>query len=158
MPVYTIRRANTGDTDAIMDLLAQVNRVHYEGRPDLFKLATKYSPDELAVIFADDIRPVFVYADEQGRVLGHAFCELQRHENSRLMTDIKTLYIHDLCVDEAARGHHVGKTLYEYVVAYARGLGCYNVALNVWTLNQSALRFYEKCGLTPQKIGMEKIL
>ena len=32
------------------------------------------------------------------------------------------------------------------------------LTLNVWSCNESALRFYEKCGLLPQKIGMEKIL
>ena len=36
--------------------------------------------------------------------------------------------------------------------------GCYNLTLNVWTLNTGAMRFYEKCGLVPQKIGMESIL
>ena len=34
----------------------------------------------------------------------------------------------------------------------------YNVTLNVWSLNESAMKFYEKCGLKSQKIGMETIL
>ncbi|MBQ9299387.1 MAG: GNAT family N-acetyltransferase [Clostridia bacterium] len=157
--MYTIRRAETRDTDTVMRLLVQVNMVHHNGRPDLFKgPATKYTPRELAEIFADDQRPVFVYEDQAGQVLGYAFCVLQQHVGSNLMTDIKTLYIDDLCVEEQARGKHVGSALYQYVLQYARSIGCYNVTLNVWTLNQKALRFYEHCGLTPQKIGMEKIL
>ena len=55
-------------------------------------------------------------------------------------------------------GQGVGRALYEYVVDFARRAGCYNLTLNVWSCNPSALRFYEKCGLTPQKIGMETIL
>ena len=74
------------------------------------------------------------------------------------MTDIKTLYIDDICVDENARGRHVGKALYDYVINYAKEYGCYNVTLNVWSCNPSALKFYEKMGLVPQKIGMEKII
>ena len=74
------------------------------------------------------------------------------------MTDIRTLYIDDLCVDERHRGCGVGRLLYEYVLDYARSAGCYNVTLNVWSCNEAAMRFYEKCGLRPQKIGMEKIL
>ena len=74
------------------------------------------------------------------------------------MTDIKTLYIDDLCVDESARGTHIGKALYESVLDYARKTGCYNVTLNVWAGNVGALKFYEKAGLEIQKIGMEKIL
>ena len=155
--MHTIRRARIGDTAAVMELLSQVNRVHYEGRPDLFKLGTKYTPQELADIFADDQRPVFVY-ESDGRVLGYAFCVLQQHIGSHLMTDIKTLYIDDLCVEQQARGMHIGTALYRHVLDYARQIGCYNVTLNVWALNQDAMKFYQKCGLTPQKVGMEQIL
>ena len=157
--MYTIRRAEARDTDTVMGLLLQVNMVHHNGRPDLFKgPATKYTPRELAEIFADERRPAFVYEEEGGLVLGYAFCVLQQHVGSNLMTDIKTLYIDDLCVEEQARGKHVGTALYQYVLQYAKSIGCYNVTLNVWSLNQDALRFYQHCGLVPQKIGMEKIL
>nr|MCR4790816.1 GNAT family N-acetyltransferase [Treponemataceae bacterium] len=67
-------------------------------------------------------------------------------------------YIDDLCVDENIRGQHIGKSLYDYVLQFAKEEGCYNLTLNVWTLNPNAMKFYEKCGLLPQKIGMEKIL
>ncbi len=36
--------------------------------------------------------------------------------------------------------------------------GCYNVTLNVWAGNDSAMRFYEAIGMRVQKIGMETIL
>lgn len=154
-----IRRAQARDTQAVLRLLVQVNMVHHNGRPDLFKgPATKYTAEELQGIFADAQRPVFVYADDADQVLGYAFCVLQQHVNSQLMTDVKTLYIDDLCVDEACRGQGIGAALYEHALAYARGVGCYNVTLNVWAFNQGALRFYQKCGLAPQKICMEKIL
>ena len=74
------------------------------------------------------------------------------------MTDIKTLYIDDLCVDEAARGAHIVKALYEYVINFAKEQGYYNVTLNVWADNVNAVKFYEKVGLKVQKIGMEIIL
>ena len=154
----TIRRAEERDIPDVLDLLVQVNMVHHNGRPDLFKgPATKYGAEELRAIFADDGRPVFVY-DEGGRVLGYAFCVFQQHVGSQLMTDVKTLYIDDMCVNETQRGKHIGTALYRHALDFARQSGCYNVTLNVWSCNPSALRFYEKCGLVPQKIGMEKIL
>lgn len=154
----TIRPAENRDIPDVLNLLVQVNMVHHNGRPDLFKgPATKYDAGELRAIFADGSRPVFVY-DEDGRVLGYAFCVFQQHVGSQLMTDIKTLYIDDLCVDENQRGKHIGSALYNHVLDFARQSGCYNVTLNVWSCNPGALEFYEKCGLTPQKIGMEKIL
>ena len=154
-----IRRATTGDMPGINDLLRQVLEVHHKGRPDLFKGgAKKYTDSELAEIIADDRRPIFVAVNEENKVLGYAFCVFIQHENNNILTDIKTLYIDDLCVDEARRGEHIGRALYDYVVSFAKETGCYNLTLNVWSCNESAMRFYEKCGLLPQKVGMEKIL
>lgn len=154
-----IRRALERDMDGINKLLLQVAMVHHKGRPDLFKAGTrKYTDEELKAIIADDSKPILVAADNGGNVLGYAFCVFQQHINSNILTDIKTLYIDDLCVDENIRGQHIGKSLYEAVLAFAKEHCCYNVTLNVWSCNETAMRFYESCGLLPQKVGMEKIL
>lgn len=153
-----IRRACENDIDDILKLLVQVNMVHHIARPDLFNgPATKYTKDELKEILKDDFRPIFVYF-ENGHVLGYAFCVHIQHLNDNILTDIKTLYIDDLCVDENQRGKHIGKALYEYVLEYAKENDYYNVTLNVWSGNDSAMKFYESVGLSVQKIGMEKIL
>lgn len=154
-----IRPAEERDIPGIMELLVQVNMVHHKGRPDLFKgPTTKYSPEELKAILRHPQTPVFVYADEKDAVLAHCFCVVKQEKNDRLLTDIKTLYIDDLCVSEKCRGQHIGESVYQYVKNYAKSIGCYNITLNVWTLNPGAMRFYEKCGLVPQKVGMETIL
>ena len=155
----TIRRAVPGDIAALSRLLCQVLEVHHRGRPDIFKGGVrKYTNEELTVLVADDTCPIFVAVNEENAVMGYAFCKFQQHVNDNILTDIKTLYIDDLCVDEGLRGQHVGRALYDFCVDFARQTGCYNLTLNVWACNQGALRFYEKCGLLPQKIGMEKIL
>jgi len=154
-----IRRAQEKDMPDILRLLSQVLEVHHQGRPDLFKGGVrKYTDSELAELIKDDSKPIFVGVDETERVLGYAFCIFVQHIANNILTDIKTLYIDDLCVDEEIRGQHVGKQLYEYVLGFAREQGCYNVTLNVWALNEGAMKFYEACGLKPQKIGMETIL
>lgn len=101
--------------------------------------------------------PIFV-AEKNNEILGYVFCIYQQFINNNNMTDVKTLYIDDLCVDELARDQHIGKILYDYVIEFARENGFYNVTLNVWADNKNALKFYEKLGLKIQKIGMEKIL
>lgn len=154
-----IRRAEEKDMDGINKLLCQVLMVHHNGRPDLFKgNVKKYTDKELLEIIRDDRKPIFVGVDDNEAVLGYAFCVFRQHINDNILTDIKTLYIDDLCVDENIRGQHIGRQLYEYVLAFAKESGCYNVTLNVWSCNEDAIQFYEKCGLVPQKIGMEKIL
>lgn len=155
-----IRRAEQRDIPDIMKLLVQVDMVHHNGRPDLFKgPATKYSEAELAEILQNDKTPVFVCTDETDTlVLGHAFCIEQQHIGDRVLTDIKTLYIDDICVEETARRQGIASRLYEAVLVYARETGCYNVTLNVWACNPDAQAFYESRGMKPQKIGMETVL
>lgn len=154
-----IRRAEEGDMAGINDLLFQVLMVHHNGRPDLFKEGCKkYTDEELKALIYNDNTPIFVAVNKDQQVAGYAFCVFQQHIDNHILTDIKTLYIDDLCVDEKIRGQHIGKKLYESVLQFAKEQGCYNVTLNVWSLNESAMKFYEACGLVPQKIGMEKIL
>ena len=104
----------------------------------------------------DDSKPVFVFDD--GEVQGYAFCQVSEIRNNQLLEDIKTLYIDDICVDENARGKHVGKALYEYVRDYAKSIGCNNITLNVWEGNEPALHFYRNMGMQVQKTTMEIIL
>lgn len=153
-----IRKANVKDIDEIMKLLRQVLAIHHNGRPDIFKAnATKYTADELKEILADEARPVLVAVDGEN-IVGYAFCIYQQHKDDNILTDIKTLYIDDLCVDEGCRGQHIGKELYNAVLALAKESDCYNVTLNVWSFNESAQKFYTACGMTPLKTVMEKIL
>ena len=152
-----IRKASKKDIQRIIELLHQVNMVHHVIRPDLFKpYTTKYNEQELEVMLNDDSKPIFVFDDN--RVLGYAFCQVTEVRNDQLLEDIKTLYIDDICVDENARGQHVGKALYEYVRDYARSIGCNHITLNVWEGNEPALRFYRSMGMQVQKTTMEVIL
>ncbi len=151
-----IRRATVKDMPQINRLLHQVLNVHHNGRPDLFKgNVKKYGDDELAAIIADDTRPIFVATDETDKAQGYAFCVYQQYVDNNILTDIKTLYIDDICVDENARGQHIGTELYRYVLDFAKSEGFYNITLNVWSCNPTAMRFYEKLGLVPYKVCME---
>ena len=153
-----IRRAGAQDVAGVHELLSQVLEVHAAGRPDLFRTGTrKYTDEELLGIFANDETPVFV-AVEGPEVLGHAFCVLEDHTAENNWQDVKTLYIDDICVSEKSRGRHVGTALYRHVIDYARGLGCHDVTLNVWSCNPGAKAFYEAMGMTPYKVGMEQVL
>ena len=108
--------------------------------------------------------PVFVYEDGDGlpngsgTVLGHAFCRITEVKGDKLLQDTKTMYIDDICVDEKARGRHVGRALYDHVLAYARSAGCNSITLNVWEGNDAAIGFYRKMGMTVRKTTMETIL
>lgn len=151
-----VRRAEERDIPAILELLKQVNKLHANARPDLFRPQTKYSGGQLEAIISAGERPIFVADDGSGAV-GYAMCEfIDSSVNANLMP-IKTLYIDDLCVDEGVRGRGIGTLLFEYVKQYAKQSGCHNVTLHVWACNPAAEAFYKKCGMKPQQTTMEII-
>lgn len=153
-----IRFAEIRDIPGILALLRQVGQVHHQGRPDIFRRgAQKYGASQVIAMLNKPGTPIFV-AVEADRVLGYCFCLVKEHHRDPVIADHTELYIDDLCVDESCRGQHIGKALYENACRYARQRSCYNVTLNVWSCNESAIKFYESCGLKPQKIGMEYIL
>ena len=141
----------------MIDLLKQVGQVHHQIRPDLFRAgAQKYDEAALEALLKDKTRPIFI-AEEEGMAKGYCFCILQVTENDPVLCDRKVLYIDDLCVDEKYRGQGIARALYEHTLDYARSLSCDAVTLNVWYGNDAQI-FYEKCGMKPQKTGMEFVL
>lgn len=153
-----IRFATENDIPEMLNLLLQVGEVHHQIRPDLFREgAQKYNAADLRRLLSDPSHPI-IAGEVDGKMAGYAFCILQDVKNDGALCDRKTLYIDDLCVDEKVRGAGVAPAIYQGVLDYARSIGCQAVTLNVWCGNDRAMHFYEKCGLKPQKIGMEYLL
>lgn len=154
-----IRNAEEKDIPVIEKLLMQVLNIHAEERPDLFIPDTvKYTPDELIAMFQNPETPVFCAVDENDQVLGYAMTIQKHRAHSNNMTDVSTLFIDDICVDEKCRGMHVGKQIYQYVKNWAAEQGFYNITLNVWSKNVNAQKFYKAMGMEPMESVMEQIL
>ena len=152
-----IRLATTNDIPRLLELLHQVNMVHYERRPDIFKPhTTKYNAEQLQDLLTQPDKAIFVYEDEG--VQGYAFVQMEDVHDDILLQDMRTLYIDDICVDEQARGKHVGKQLFDHVRAYAEKLGCGAITLNVWEGNDAAMAFYRKLGMSVRKTCMEMMI
>lgn len=153
----TIRPAHEDDIPYVLSLLEDICSLHCEGRPDIFKLGTKYSREELGRIFTDDKTPVFI-AEVEGAVMGYVFCMIKQYRGHAVMRDRLTVYIDDLCVDRRMRGQGIGRLLFGAVKAYAAEIGAYNIDLNVWSFNKGALRFYGSLGMKPSRQTMEFII
>ena len=139
-------------------LLRQVGAIHAVGRPDLFRSgAQKYNEAQLRAILQDSDSPIFI-AEEDGQVLGYCFCQYQTVAENACVNGRRELYIDDLCVDETARGSHVGSTLYRHVCAWAKEQGFDYITLHVWDFPGSAENFYRRMGLSNRYICMEQKL
>lgn len=153
-----IIKAKACHVASILELLKQVNNVHHYGRPDLFeKDKTKYTQEELSSLLTRDDMLILV-AEEEGKIVGHCFCVIEKYENDHNMVDRTTLYIDDICVDENERKKGIGELLYKKALDEAKRMGCYNVTLNVWNCNREAQAFYGKMGMNVFKTGMEIIV
>lgn len=152
-----IRKARPNDIPRLLALLRQVNRIHYEGRPDLFRPVEKYTPEELETLLQDPLAPILVHTDSEDRAEGYAFCRFVVPE-SEMMVPERALYIDDLCVDASLRGKGIGRALYRAVTDLARAEGCSRITLNVWQCNPEAAAFYACLGLMPYKTCLEQVL
>ena len=153
-----IRFAQPKDVPGILTLLKQVGMVHHESRPDIFRNhAQKYGASQVLAMLDSPKTPIFV-AVEAENVMGYGFCMMKEYSHDPVIADHTELYIDDLCVDENCRGMGIGKKIYEDILRYAKMRKVHSVTLNVWCCNENAMKFYEKLGLKPQKIGMEMIL
>ena len=154
----TIRKARLTDIDKLLELLYEVHKIHASKRPDIFKRRKqKYYKKDLEKILENDSTPVWV-AEENKTVVGYIFCIYEEVKDHTSLTDRKTMYIDDLCVDKEYQGKHIGTELYNYAKMMAKSNGCYDITLNVWNLNPDAFKFYEKLGMVPRKVMMEEIL
>ena len=153
-----IRKAENKDIPRILELLKDVNLIHHLGRPDIFNIGTKYTESELEKMIKEDKNIIFVYTNSSDLVLGYCFTQTHQTLNDNILTDIKTLYIDDLCVEKTTRGLGIGRKLYEFVKNYAKENGYYNLTLNVWECNPNAKAFYDTLGMKPLKTYLEEVL
>lgn len=152
---FTIRPAEPRDAARLRELLEQICLLHVEGRPDIFQPAGKYTIDDIVAMMGDNEKPIFV-ADTGDDVAGYVFCQLKRPHNP-VMRDILNIYIDDLCVDSKYRRLGIGRALFDRVRTLADELGAYNIDLNVWAFNESAIAFYRSLGMKPSRMYMELI-
>lgn len=147
-----IRKAEEKDIKKILDLLDQVLKIHREIRPDIFCEKTKYNFDDLKQILANENSPIYVAEDED--VVGYLMVQIKMSKGNNLKPR-KTYYIDDLCVDENARGKHIGQTLFGFAIKDAKNRGCDDITLNVWEGNEQAQSFYKKNGFKTRSSILE---
>ena len=80
-----IRLARAEDIPRLQELLGQILLVHHYVRPDVFKSeGSKYTDADLEAVINDPTKPIFVYEDEEGRILGHLFLMIKEVSDNNL--------------------------------------------------------------------------
>ena len=150
-----IRSMVLADYQEVDRLMAQVHRLHVEGRPDLYiDVEHIYSFEQFKEMVENEDM-ITILAEENERVLG--ICMISMRAKT-CMVKRRTAYMEDLCVDHDYRSRGIGKELFLYGKELAGNMGAERLDLMVWDFNDDARKFYEKMGMKPQRYIYETML
>lgn len=151
----TIRKAVPEDCHRILPLQEQISRLHFNGRPDLFKNQVRTYREDVFQGWLDSPAHIVLIAQVGEEIAGYAISWVIQYRDHPTYRDFDSFYIDDLCVLEKFRRLGIGSALMARCMDEAKGRKCKNVDLNVWSFNADAVAFYESCGLKERTKRME---
>ena len=142
-----IRKAIARDSLLLSSLCVDVQRLHAEHHPEIFKMP--YG-DDFAVSFfkeilTDTATQVFI-AEEKQRAIGYIFCKLFERPEGPFTYANRFLQIEHISVRPEARRNGVGMALMKRAVKLAGKLGATKILLSSWDFNRQAHAFFEQHG------------
>lgn len=151
-----IKKLTDKDYSAVLELYTELDRIHYETRPDYFeKTDCSYPKDAYDEVLAD-FDCLMLGAFEGERILGTVRATLWN--KSGMIEGVKTVCLDNIyvCPDERRRG--IGKALFHAVEDWGKERGAMRLDLHVWDFNEGALALYRAMGMDYQRHVMEKAL
>ena len=144
----TIRKAEYNDLDQVNLLRRQVNSLHVERRPDIFRAGfCDEMRDRLFEVFSSPDYDVFV-AEADKKVKGFATVEYATKPLSPYNNERRYYRIEEFGVDEGCHRQGVGTALMTYLKNDAKEKGYEKLELDVWEFNASAVEFYDAQGFS----------
>ena len=99
----------------------------------------------------------FNYVYEENNIIkGYIMARIKEVGLIPVMNKRTILFIEDIVVDKNYYNEGIGTKLFTFIEEKARLLNIDSIELNVWNLNENALKFYEKMGFKVQRMQMEK--
>ena len=142
-----IRRAVSRDSLLLSSLCMDVQRLHAENHPDLFKMPQS---DDFAVPFFDEILAgpdnVVFLAEENGQAVGYVLCKMMERPETIFTLARRYVLVDQIAVRPAMQGQGVGRALMEQVVSLGKELNMPRIQLDSWGFNREAHAFFERIG------------
>ena len=148
----TIRPAERKDYDQIEVIMQEVQGLHVNWRPDIYKNSDTVLPKD---VFEDFMEKGEIFCAElDGQVVGVATCML-RHIQIPIMHERKVLYVDTMAVKEEFRGQGIGHAFFAVLQNMVEKNGYQGLELQVNARNEAAIKMYEDYGFRPKSINME---
>lgn len=147
-----IRPAETSDFDSVVHILNQVQALHVNWRPDIYKESKNFFSLDA---FQDALgRETFYVAESEQKIIG--ILELTyRHIEFPSMLTRDVIYIDTMAVNENYRGMGIGHHFFEMLKDLKKEKHFDGIELQVNAKNVAAYEMYKKCGFTEKSINME---
>jgi GNAT superfamily N-acetyltransferase len=91
-------------------------------------------------------------AELEGKIVGFAYLQFEAKDYANLLEN--AAWLHDIYIDETARGFNAGRVLIEKSIAVAKELGADKLMLSVAAKNEYAEGFFERNGFRTTMVEM----
>ena len=147
-----IRNAQPDEYQTIEIIMKQVQQMHIDWRPDIYK----YNETVLSLeIYKQAINErTFFVAEYDGNVAGVLFIIYQHIENPNQVTR-NIIFVDSMAVDEKYRGKGIGHAFFDFLKNIKNERGYDEIELQVNAKNKAAYKIYSDYGFTNKSINME---
>ena len=150
-----IRFAKENELVRVNELRKQVNDLHVEGKPEVFKAGFNDELRDHVYDIWNDPEQEIVVADSDGIICGFAVLHHIVKPATPFMYERDFMDVDEFCVDKEYRRQGVASEIITFIRKYAKEKGFNRIELNMWEFNQDALAFYEAVGFKTYRRYME---
>ena len=150
-----IRFAKENELVRVNELRKQVNNLHVEGKPEVFKAGFNDELRDYIYNIWDDPEQEIVVADLDGTICGFAVLHHIVKPATPFMYERDFIDVDEFCVDKEYRRQGVASEMSAFIRNYAKEKGFNRIELNMWEFNRDALAFYETVGFKTYRRYME---
>lgn len=150
-----VRFAEKKDLDRVNELRKQVNDIHVEGRPDVFKAGFGSEMRDFAKVIISGENSNIIVAERSGVICGMASVDYVNKLETPFGNARRFYHVQEIAVDVKYRRQGVAKELLEFMIADAKKRNLGKIELDVWEFNDSAIEFYQAAGFRQTRRWME---
>jgi ribosomal protein S18 acetylase RimI-like enzyme len=149
----TVRRARSQDAPKIAELALKLVAQHRSYDPQRF--ARLYEERQAEWFYGrqtEEKDAAVLVAEIENEIVGFAYVQYEAKNYAEMLE--RAAWLHDIYVEETARGTKAGKMLIEKSIEAARDLGAEKLMLTVAAKNESAQIFFRRSGFETTMLEM----
>ena len=150
-----IRFSKENELARVNELRKQVNDLHVEGKPEIFRAGFNDELRDFIYKIWKDPEQKIVVAELNGVVCGFAVLHHIHRPENPFMRERDFMDVDEFCVDKEYRRQGIATKMISFIRNYTKEKGIKRLELNMWEFNQDALAFYEAIGFKTYRRYME---